>query len=202
MSTNDFTNTLKGKLDSIEIFTAAEKTQGALATGNAVLPTVKDVADKTQFAPNENGTILYHNTKWFTPTGTISTNGTTATSTSAQFNSGMVGAKLTILGEEKIISSYISSTQVTVNSAYSQNYNSVSLGNWGIYSIAIIIDDDIYSFTLYNTKGVVILRNQSDDANSLRTLANTSQTNAYGLTSLSLSLGNAVPILISSTGIS
>lgn len=45
LSTNDFTNTLKDKLDSTEIFTLAEKTQGALATGNAALDTVKKVAD-------------------------------------------------------------------------------------------------------------------------------------------------------------
>lgn len=158
LSTNDFTNEQKEllsqqsgvntgdqDLSGLEpkrgaddfYITNAEKTQGALATGNAALDTVKKVADKAQYAPNENGTILYHTAKWFTPTGTISTNGTTATSTSSQFTSAMVGAKLVINVEERIITSYMSGTQVTVNSAYSQYYNEVSSNGWGVYNKAI-----------------------------------------------------------------
>ena len=163
LSTNDFTNEQKELLSQQSgtntgdqdlsvlepkkgaddfYITSAEKTQGALATGNSILPTIKDVADKAQFAPNENGTILYHTAKWFNPTGTISTNGTTATSTSAQFASNMVGAKLTINGEERIIASYISGTKVSVYNAYSQNYNGILAANWGVYNKALGLRSD------------------------------------------------------------
>lgn len=120
--------------DSVIHLTKAEKQEGALATGNSELKTVKEVADKSQFAPSENGTILYHTAKWFTPTGTISTVGATATSTSAQFTSAMVGAKLTISGEERIIASFVSAVQVTVNKAYLQDR--INVTEWGVYNKA------------------------------------------------------------------
>jgi hypothetical protein len=48
----------------------------------------------------------------------------------------MVGAKLTISGESRIITAYSATTAVTVNSAYSQNYSNVSSGgtSWAVYS--------------------------------------------------------------------
>jgi hypothetical protein len=84
----------------------------------------------------QDGTILYHTSAWFTPTSTISTSGTTATSIGTQFTSAMVGAKLTIGGESRIIATYISTTQVTVATAYSQNYSAIVAGSWGVYSRA------------------------------------------------------------------
>lgn len=89
--------------------------------------------DPTTYAL-QDGTILYHSTKWFTPTGAVSTSGTTVTSAGTQFTSDMVGAKLTINGEWRIIAGFTSSTVVTVASAYSQNYSGVIAGNWGVFS--------------------------------------------------------------------
>jgi autotransporter-associated beta strand protein len=54
----------------------------------------------------------------------------------------MVGAKLTILGESRIITAFTSTTQVTVNSAYSQNYSGVALGSWAVFSKAFEIKAD------------------------------------------------------------
>jgi hypothetical protein len=88
----------------------------------------------------QDGTILYHNIKWFTPTSTVSTTGTTVTSVGTQFSGGMVGAKLTINGESRIITVVTLNTQVTVNSAYSQNYSGVASGSWGVYSKSLTFD--------------------------------------------------------------
>ena len=82
----------------------------------------------------QDGTILYHSTKWFVPTSTVSTSGTTVTSVGAQFTSAMVEAKLIINGEWRIITAYTNATNVTVASAYSQNYSGVVAGSWGVYS--------------------------------------------------------------------
>jgi autotransporter-associated beta strand protein len=82
----------------------------------------------------QDGTILYHNLKWFTPSSTVSTSGTTVTSVGTQFTSGMIGAKLTISGESRLITAFTSNTQVTVASSYSQNYSGVASGSWGVYS--------------------------------------------------------------------
>ena len=65
----------------------------------------------------------------------------------------MVGAKLKIYGEERIITSYISETQTTVNSAYSQNYNDISAAEWGIFSIAMSIDSN---------RAIIIRRNNGN----------------------------------------
>ena len=84
----------------------------------------------------QDGTILYHSTKWFVPTDTVSTSGTTVTSVGTQFTSAMVGAKLTINGEWRIITAFTNSSTVTVASAYSQNYSGVVAESWGVYSLA------------------------------------------------------------------
>jgi hypothetical protein len=82
----------------------------------------------------QDGIILYHSVKWFTPSSTVSTNGTTVTSVGTQFTSTMVGAKLTINGESRIITGYTSTTVVTVANTYSQNYSGVVVGSWGVFS--------------------------------------------------------------------
>ena len=96
----------------------------------------------------QDGTILYHNIKWFTPTSTVSSSSTTVTSVGTQFTSGMVGAKLTISGESRIITAYTSTTQVTVDSAYSQNYSGIAAGSWGVYSRSFA---NVDNFTSTNT---------------------------------------------------
>ena len=82
----------------------------------------------------QDGTVLYHSAKWFVPSGAVSTIGATVTSVGTQFTSAMVGAKLTINGEWRIITAYTNATNVTVASAYSQNYSGVVAGSWGCYS--------------------------------------------------------------------
>ena len=110
----------------------------------------------------QDGTILYHSSStWFIPTSTVSTSGTTATSVGTQFTSGMVGAKLTILRESKIITAFTSTTQVTVDSAYSQNYNSIPSGSWGVFSKAFDIQSDS-SIYYYNKTGTVVFGKRYD----------------------------------------
>jgi hypothetical protein len=91
----------------------------------------------------QDGTILYFSSSWFVPTSTVGTSGTTVTSVGTQFTSAMVGAKLTILGESRIISAFTSTTQVTVDSAYSQNYSGIAAGSWGVFSKAFAAADSI-----------------------------------------------------------
>ena len=98
----------------------------------------------------QDGTILYHSTKWFVPTGTVSTSGTTVTSVGTQFTSAMVGAKLTINGEWRIITAFTNSSTVTVSSEYSINYSGVVAGSWGVYSRAYEIksNGDIFWYSI------------------------------------------------------
>ncbi len=120
--------------------------------------------DPTTYAL-QDGTTLYHSVKWFTPTSTISTSGTTVTSVGNQFTSAMVGTKLTINGEWRIITAFTSTTVVTVASAYSQNYSGVVAGNWGIYSRAFVIlsNGNIMSYTTTN----ITLLEQSSSSDSI-----------------------------------
>jgi hypothetical protein len=102
----------------------------------------------------QDNTILYHSSSWFIPTSTVSTSGTTVTSVGTQFTSGMVGAKLTILRESKIITAFTSNTQVTVDSAYSQNYNSIPSGSWGVFSKSFAnTDTDTNTNVFYDSFG-------------------------------------------------
>jgi hypothetical protein len=102
----------------------------------------------------QDGTILYHSVKWFTPSSTVSTSGNTVTSVGTQFTSGMVGAKLTISGESRLVATYTSTTQVVVDSAYSQNYSAITASNWGVFSRAIHIDSS-GNRSHYSTLGVL-----------------------------------------------
>jgi len=100
----------------------------------------------------QDGTILYHSVKWFVPTSTVSSSGTTVTSVGNQFTSAMVGAKLIINGEWRIITAFISTTVVTVASAYSQNYSGVVAGSWGVYSKSIeAVSGNIFFYTVQGT---------------------------------------------------
>lgn len=85
------------------------------------------------YAPQDNPT-LYHTSRWFVPSNVISTVGTTVTTVAAQFTAAMVGSKLTINGENRIITAFTSATQVTVWVAYSTNYTNVPSPNWWVYS--------------------------------------------------------------------
>ena len=85
------------------------------------------------YAPQDNPT-LYHTSRWFVPSNVISTVGTTVTTVAAQFTAAMVGSKLTINGENRIITAFTSATVVTVWVAYSTNYTNVPSPNWWVYS--------------------------------------------------------------------
>lgn len=111
--------------------------------------------DPTTYAL-QDGTILYHSVKWFTPTSTVSTSGTTVTSVGTQFTSAMVGAKLTINGEWRIITAFINTTNVTVASAYSQNYIGVVANSWGVYSKSFASIDGIGSNVFYTKTGSAV----------------------------------------------
>lgn len=115
----------------------------------------------------QDGTILYHSVKWFIPTSTVSTSGTTVTSIGTQFTSAMVGAKLIINGEWRIITAFTNSTNVTVTSAYSQNYGGVIAGNWGVYSRCYVIGNT-GSVTNISYQGIVIYRYTDFDQYNLR----------------------------------
>ena len=100
----------------------------------------------------QNGTILYHQAKWFTPSGNVSSSGTTVTSVGTQFTSAMIGSKLIISGEERLITALTSSSIVTVATAYSQDYSGITNSNWGVYSIALNIKTNGY-FNTYAPNG-------------------------------------------------
>ena len=127
----------------------------------------------------QDGTILYHSSStWFIPTSTVSTSGTTATSVGTQFTSAMVGAKLTILRESKIITAFTSNTQVTVDSAYSQNYSSIPSGSWGVYSKAIEVKADS-SIYYYDKTGGLAFGKRSDSNVYAANLLSTSGDSFY-----------------------
>jgi uncharacterized coiled-coil protein SlyX len=129
------------------IFTGSQTITGSLLITGSILQNGGALAV-------QDGTILYHTEKWFTPSSTVSTSGTTVTSVGTQFTSAMVSAKLTISGEGRIITVFTSNTQVTVDSAYSQNYSAITASNWGVFSRAIHIDSS-GNRSHYSTLGVL-----------------------------------------------
>lgn len=122
------------------------------------------------FTASINVSTLYHIKKWFTPQAgqTISSSGTTVTMAnpvaSYQFSSSMVGSRLTINGESRVITAYTSTSVVTVDSAYSTNYSGVSDTLWGVYSRAVDIATD-GSISTYSETGSMAIRKRSGDAN-------------------------------------
>jgi len=99
----------------------------------------------------QDGTILYHTIQWFSPTSFISTTGSTVNIGSTQFTFPMVGAKLTISGESRIITTQNSTSQVLVDTPYSQNYSNVASGSWGVYRKCVQINSNgTLSFTFAN----------------------------------------------------
>lgn len=149
-------------LDDLQDVTIASVTNNDILTyeSSTSLWKNKTVTTALGYTPaNQDGTILYHSLKWFTPSSTVSSSGTTVTSIGAQFTLAMVGSKLTINGESKIITVYNATTIVTVASAYSTNYSGVIAGNWGVYSKVIEITPNQYSyFSIYDSFGVLNTR--------------------------------------------
>jgi len=143
----------------------------------------------------QDGAILYHSVKWFTPTSTVSTSGTTITSVGTQFTSAMVGAKLIINGEWRIITAYTSSTVVTVGVAFSTNYSGVVAGSWGVYSKAY---EQIGGFQrFYDSTGVLVFRTSA--GNNLEMSNGISSGTNAGFFSDNFSLRSDYRFLFSST---
>lgn len=155
MYKSEYSNVFVSITDGFD--TSAKIITESKSTKNTVLPTLLDVANKAQLSPNESGTILYHTLQWFTPTNTISTNTNTVTSVASQFTSAMVGAKLIINTEERIITSYISGNQVTVDSSYSINYNNIAASNWSVHAIALLVKSTSPTVNIYNQFGSSLL---------------------------------------------
>ncbi|QQG52964.1 MAG: hypothetical protein HY931_01880 [Candidatus Falkowbacteria bacterium] len=155
-------------------------------------------ATPTAFTASINVSTLYHIKKWFTPqTGqTISSSGTTVTMlnpvSSYQFSSSMVGSRLTINGESRVITAYTSTSVVTVDSAYSTNYSGVSDTLWGVYSKAVEIASD-GSVSTYSETGSMAIRKRSGDGN-VYIPALLDSTNNYYLPSSVLYLDKDFPI--------
>jgi len=155
---------------NLDIATLTENKSISLQDKSGVIALTSDVDLKQNLLPSpttgerssstnltyalQDGTILYHSVKWFTPSSTVSTSGVTVTSVGTQFTSEMVGAKITINGESRIITAFTSSTVVTVGVAFNTNYSGVVAGNWGVYNKGII---------LTNTGGVVVSSYNSFD---------------------------------------
>ena len=155
------------------VVTDTHKVTGSLNVSGSILQNGGSLAV-------QDGTTLYHTIAWFTPSSTVSSSGTTVTSVGTQFTSGMVGAKLTISGESRIITAYTSTTQVTVASAYSQNYGGVASGSWGVFSKAqeILSNGNI---TLYShTANAIALNNLTGSSPTFNLMTNMSLTmNGY-----------------------
>jgi len=131
---------------------------------NATNPSgyISNVTTALGYTPaNQDNTILYHTLKYFTTTTTISTSGTSVTISAAQFTAFHIGMKLTILGESRIITAYTSTTQVTVATAYSTNYSSVSSSDWGVYNKMLNIDNGSPVLYYYNSTTAVKVTNDN-----------------------------------------
>ena len=131
---------------------------------NATNPSgyISNVTTALGYTPaNQDNTILYHTLKYFTTTTTISTSGTSVTISAAQFTAFHIGMKLTILGESRIITAYTSTTQVTVATAYSTNYSSVSSADWGVYNKMLNIDNGSPVLYYYNSTTAVKVTNDN-----------------------------------------
>lgn len=114
----------------------------------------------------QNGGTIYHNTKWFTPTAgqtlTINASGTQATmSGGSLFTAAMTGAKIRVVGSEiEPIIAYQSSTVINLSPALGSALfgQVVAFGNWGVYSIAIVVTADTFNFK--SSTGSNLLRSQ------------------------------------------
>jgi hypothetical protein len=151
-------------LDNLQDVTIASVANNEILTyeSSTSLWKNKSVTTALGFTPaNQDNTILYHTLKFFTPTSTVSTSGTTVTITTSQFSASYIGMKLIILGEGKIITAYISATQVTVASAYSINYSGIAIADWGVYNKMLNIDNGNPAFYYYNSLTAVKITNDN-----------------------------------------
>jgi hypothetical protein len=154
-------------------------------TENLLVNSVKKINGSGYF-PNEDGTVLYHIVRWFTPTGTFSSTGTTVTTTGGQLTASMVGAKIGVGTDKRIITAFLTSNTCTVDSAFSQNYVSQPLANWGVFSKSFEnrIDGTV---NLINTVGTTRGRTIGDMFSCFEF---TSGGGGYGLRDITFDLAN------------
>ena len=139
----------------------------------------------------QNGGIIYHTIPWIN-TGTISTSGLNVTVVSTVFTAAMVGAKIIVNLEERIIATYTDATHITVNSTFSQSYSNIGFRIYSI-SIATLSDGSIIwkpysgSTTLSMTTGGSLISND--------VLAFGTRIRLYD----SIQIANNIPLLWSAT---
>jgi hypothetical protein len=96
----------------------------------------------------QDGTDLYYVNRWFTPTGSISTTGTTATITTGQFSSNHVGSKIMINGESRVITARTDSNNITIDKAFSPSNGAAIAADWGVYAKALEITGTNIKFNM------------------------------------------------------
>ena len=165
---------------------------GGTLSGIVKSPAYQDILGNIPFVAQNSG-IIYHTFAW-TTAGTVSTIGTTVTGVGTAFAATMVevGAKIIINREERIITSYTSVTQVSINSAFSQSYSGAS---FGVYSKAFDVNTDgtINWYPSVGTKTLSMFAGGSLTTSDV--LAFGSKIRLYD----SIKLANNMPLLWSST---
>lgn len=109
---------------------------------------IRQLADRTFV--NQNGGTIYHKVTPWTTAGTVSTSGINCTGVGTTITALMVGAKIIINGEERIIATRSSNTVFTVDSAFSTNYSGQA---FAVYSVKFYGGADITKVLNYNGTG-------------------------------------------------
>ena len=168
--------------------------KGGLGYGNVVQNGSTTSYDNSTYVA-QNGGIIYHTLAWIN-TGTVSTSGVNVTGVSTVFTAAMVGAKIIINSEERIIATFTDATHITVNSAFSQSYGGVG---FEVRSIAAIMDSS-GTTTFYNSTGAVYLKNTLLQASALQSSYFAHLSGLFQLSGVGFELASNVGILNSSTG--
>jgi len=142
----------------------------ALVDGLTSVGGSTDISGKAEI----QGTILYHLAVW-TNAGSLSISGNVVTGTGTSFSSSMVGARLTADGVNFIITSYSSSTVVSVD-LMTAGTVPIANGDWAIYSKAFEIKTD-GSVGIFDKNGVL---RYFSDADGFVVLGNTTSINTSG----------------------
>lgn len=158
---------------------------------------------KTDIITKRNGSGLYklqdggtewHTAKWFTPTGTFTSVGTAVTTTGGQLTSAMIGAKIGVGEDKRIIAAFINSNQCTVDSAFSQDYSGVVSGSWGVYKYLDSYDNINVIKTFYSHTGSSVRLMQASYTSSKSGVGETAN-----LSGDALDIGSNTSIRASST---
>ena len=130
----------RGILINPTLTSAADFRALEITAGKVLLPSIQRTNGSGLYA-EQDGTTLWHSTRWFTPTGTFSSSGTSVTTTGGQLTAGMIGSKIGVGTDRRVIIAFLTSNTCTVDSAFSTNYVNEPLANWGVYSRGITLDN-------------------------------------------------------------